>query len=422
MSCRRLSEIADVVMGQSPTGDHVSPKPNGLPLLNGPTEFGPVHPVPVQWTDDPKKRSQSGDLLFCVRGSTTGRMNWADQEYAIGRGLAAIRGKGGFRNSFIRAIIECRLPSLLALSSGSTFPNVSRADIESIEVAEISMDDALQASLLIESIDDKIANNRALAADLEAMARAIFKSWFVDFDPVKAKMEGRVPTGMNADTAALFSDELVESELGLIPKGWDVVELGSLCELITKGTTPSKSHLQGAVDAPSIRFIKVKDITDSGEIQKGGLEEIPQSIHDGPLKRSILNEGDILFSIAGTIGRVAHVDDELDKANTNQAVGIIRLSNKELFLDYVLIALRGQRIQDDIAAQVTQGVQANTSLRNLREIQLLLPSPAILEAARRLITPAMRMVRHLQRESADLANLRDALLPRLISGKLRLPG
>ena len=101
MGFRCLSEIAEVVMGQSPTKEHVSQQPDGLPLLNGPTEFGPEHPVPVQWTDDARKRSQPGDLLFCVRGSTTGRMNWADQEYAIGRGLAAIRGKGGFRNSFM---------------------------------------------------------------------------------------------------------------------------------------------------------------------------------------------------------------------------------------------------------------------------------------------------------------------------------
>ena len=79
-----LGKVADIVMGQSPSGDTVSTE-WGIALLNGPTEFGAHHPTPVQFTTDARKRAQPGDILFCVRGSTTGRMNWADQEYAIGR-------------------------------------------------------------------------------------------------------------------------------------------------------------------------------------------------------------------------------------------------------------------------------------------------------------------------------------------------
>jgi type I restriction enzyme S subunit len=99
---RFLSDIAEIVMGQSPSGDTCNERGIGIPLLNGPTEFGTKHPQPVQYTTDAKKIALSGDLLFCVRGSTTGRMNWADQQYAIGRGLAAIRGKGGYPSSFVQ--------------------------------------------------------------------------------------------------------------------------------------------------------------------------------------------------------------------------------------------------------------------------------------------------------------------------------
>ena len=86
----QLGDVATIVMGQSPPGSTVSDEP-GVALLNGPTEFGPYHPTAMQFTTDPRKFAEPGDLLFCVRGSTTGRMNWADQEYAIGRGVAAIR-------------------------------------------------------------------------------------------------------------------------------------------------------------------------------------------------------------------------------------------------------------------------------------------------------------------------------------------
>ena len=88
---QKLGDIAQVVMGQSPPGDSCVTQKMGTPLLNGPTEFGSRYPEPVQFTTKPKKFAKKGDLLFCVRGSTTGRMNWADNDYAIGRGLAAIR-------------------------------------------------------------------------------------------------------------------------------------------------------------------------------------------------------------------------------------------------------------------------------------------------------------------------------------------
>ncbi len=127
-----LSEVGTVTMGQSPNGDSCTLVPNGLPLLNGPTEFGEFSPVPVQYTCDPKKESRSGELLFCVRGSTTGRMNWSNQSYAIGRGLATIGPHGIDHPLMLRMLMEECLPDLLAKATGSTFPSVSKLDIESI--------------------------------------------------------------------------------------------------------------------------------------------------------------------------------------------------------------------------------------------------------------------------------------------------
>lgn len=122
-----FSEVATVIMGQSPEGDDCNNEEIGDPLLNGPTEFGFYSPTPVQWTTNGKKYCVDGDLLFCVRGSTTGRMNWANQFYAIGRGLAAIRHKMDISlNWFIKAMIDNSLQEILAAATGSTFPNVGK--------------------------------------------------------------------------------------------------------------------------------------------------------------------------------------------------------------------------------------------------------------------------------------------------------
>ncbi len=122
-----FSEVATVIMGQSPEGDDCNNEEIGDPLLNGPTEFGFYSPTPVQWTTNGKKYCVDGDLLFCVRGSTTGRMNWANQSYAIGRGLATIRHKMDISlNWFIKAMIDNSLQEILAAATGSTFPNVGK--------------------------------------------------------------------------------------------------------------------------------------------------------------------------------------------------------------------------------------------------------------------------------------------------------
>lgn len=122
-----FSEVATVIMGQSPEGDDCNNEEIGDPLLNGPTEFGFYSPTPAQWTTNGKKYCADGDLLFCVRGSTTGRMNWANQSYAIGRGLAAIRHKSDAGlNWFIKAMIDNSLQEILSAATGSTFPNVGK--------------------------------------------------------------------------------------------------------------------------------------------------------------------------------------------------------------------------------------------------------------------------------------------------------
>ena len=185
----QLGEHVEVVMGQSPAGDTCNRSGAGVPLLNGPTEFGLHHPEPLQFTTNPCKVALPGDLLFCVRGSTTGRMNWADQKYAIGRGVAAIRHKRVRElQPFVRAVVEFNLSGLLAQATGSTFPNVSARQLANLSwpVMEASKQRAI--AHILGTLDDKIELNRRMNETLEAMAHALFKSWFVDFDPVRAKI------------------------------------------------------------------------------------------------------------------------------------------------------------------------------------------------------------------------------------------
>lgn len=164
-----LGEFCSITMGQSPAGAAVNRNADGLPLLNGPTEFGPRHPVPVQWASHWSKEAEAGDLLFCVRGSTTGRMDWADQKYAIGRGIASIRGKNPSDTRFARAVIDLRLAGLLQQATGSTFPNLSRGQLSEVDFLCPPKAERERIAGMLGAFDDLIETNRRLARDLMSL-------------------------------------------------------------------------------------------------------------------------------------------------------------------------------------------------------------------------------------------------------------
>ena len=189
-----LGSYSIVEMGQSPPGSSCNAEQRGMPLLNGPTEFGSKYPTPKQWTTEPKRICRPGDLLFCVRGSTTGRMNWADQTYAIGRGLAAIRHvEGAEYQHFLKGAIDAGLEGLLQMATGSTFPNVSKPQILSLRSPIPPVPEQRSIAATLSCLDDKIELNNRMNKTLEEMAQALFKSWFVDFDPVKARWKAASP-------------------------------------------------------------------------------------------------------------------------------------------------------------------------------------------------------------------------------------
>lgn len=154
-----LSDLAQIEMGQSPSGSTYNVIGNGMPLINGPTEFGRNYPNPVQWTSSPSKVCKKGDILFCVRGSSTGRINLADREYCIGRGVAAIHGKPNRgKTAFIKYFLEHEVPHIytLAAGGGSTFPNITSTLLNTYPCCLPSLSDQCRVVNVLLSIDQKL--------------------------------------------------------------------------------------------------------------------------------------------------------------------------------------------------------------------------------------------------------------------------
>ncbi|WP_336278105.1 restriction endonuclease subunit S [Cronobacter dublinensis] len=339
-------------------------------------------------------------------------------------------------------------------NSGSAQKSLNRNAVYPFEVNFPSRYDiqSVIASFLF-SLEKKIEVNQRVNHTLEQMAQALFKSWFVDFEPVKAKIAAleaggsqedatlaamTAISGKNADTLAVFGREhpeqyvelkataelfpsaMQESELGAIPIGWDIKNIKSMSVALSKGTTPAKKDLRSE-ENQNINFLKVKDIGDDGRINFSNLDKISKRVHEMVLKRSVLQCNDILFSIAGTIGRVAVVASDMLACNCNQAIAFIRLKNCASHLNLVRLNLQSPRIQQEVESKVVQGVQANLSLTALGELEVVLPSDCVLIAFNNVITPIWEQKLSITKSIMLLTQLRDTLLPKLLSGEITLP-
>ncbi len=397
-----------------------------------------------------KKDLNDRTILVSINGTIGNIGLYKGEKVFLGKSACYFNVKKDIDKQFIRYVVTSDnfQHYLSSLANGSTIKNASLKLMRDFTFKLPPLIIQKKISKILEDLDNKIELNRQTNQTLEQIAQALFKSWFVDFEPVKAKIAAK-QAGANAEqieqaalcaisgktpeqlaqlnpqilqqlktTAALFPDALVDSELGEIPEGWEINEIKALASVISKGTTPTRGDINGATDVNSVPFLKVRDISNDGIISRKELDLIPDSIHIGVLKRSILKEKDIIFSIAGTIGRVALVDEDLSYSNCNQAIAFIRLKNPDQLLDLCRLNLVGDRVQNEVISKVVQGVQANFSLAGLGEIKLLIPDEILLSQFNKTISSLRKHQRHLLVENSKLVELRDALLPKLISGKV----
>lgn len=173
-----LIDVAEIIMGQSPKGDSYNNLGKGEPLLNGPTEFRDKHPKEKQWTTKPKKMCKTGDILFCVRGATAGKMNWADKEYCLGRGLAAIRSKGLISKNYIYLILERLYVVFQSTSNGSTFINISRDDLRKVKIPMTSKEFQNQFATRIQLIETQKSQAQAALVQADNLFNSLLQRAF----------------------------------------------------------------------------------------------------------------------------------------------------------------------------------------------------------------------------------------------------
>lgn len=353
-----------------------------------------------------------GDVLLTTEAPLGEVAQIKVEKVALAQRIILLRGKENYLdNTYLKyfLISDFGQSELTSRQSGTTVFGIKQSELRKIKITFPSFEEQKAIAKILSSLDDKIELNRQMNATLEAMARAVFKAWFVDFEPVRANSENRPSQSASPEIAKLFPSEFEND----IPKGWQIVKLVDICRRITKGTTPKHFKEEG------INFIKAESLSSDRSFISEKISFIDDETNDS-LLRSQLQKDDILFSIAGTIGRIARVTNDILPANTNQALAIIRPNKSMVEPLLIELFLSRDENQNALSGKTVHAVQANLSLTVLGETKLSIPEIDTQARLFKYLNCFDQKIKENNRQSDTLKQIRDSLLPRLISGKIRV--
>ena len=359
-----------------------------------------------------------GDIIFSRRGDVTKNalIRLREIGWLCGTGCLKVR-LGNESLATASYISHClRHPDtkdwLIRHAVGATMPNLNTGILSNVPINLPSLQAQKKIANTLDTLDDRITLLRETNATLEAIAQALFKSWFVDFDPVHAKAQGRQPEGMDEQTAALFPDRFVESELGMVPLGWEVVAIYNLAEYINGA---SYKAFEPNLERQGLPIIKIAEL-------KAGVTNQTAFSNVKMAEKFKINMKDILFSWSG------NPDTSIDTfiwshetAWLNQHIFRV-VPNAETERSFVLLTLKYMK---PIFAEIARNKQTtglgHVTVSDLKRLQIIKPNLSILQKWNEIIDPIIEQMFISKRQEQTLSNLRDTLLPRLISGQLRLP-
>ena len=357
---------------------------------------------------------QKGDIVMTTEAPLGEVAQLNGTKIALAQRVITLRGKPDLLdNTFLKFLMQSSAfqEGLKARATGTTVLGIRQSELRKVDLTFPPFPTQRAIAHVLGTLDDLIELNRETNEILEEMARALFKSWFVDFDPVRAKLEGRPPAGMDAATAALFPDHFEDSELGQIPRGWAVKPLPEVIEI-----NPRRTLKSGTV-AP---YLDMKNLPTRGHCAE---QVIDREFKSGT---KFQNGDTLLARITPCLenGKTGYVDFLDEGQFGSGSTEYIVLSPKPPLppqFGYLLArsdALRTHAIQNMTGTSGRQRVPAecfNTFL-------MVTPTDArIAESFDELTAALMTMIKANSDESRDLAALRDTLLPKLLSGEVSVP-
>jgi type I restriction enzyme, S subunit len=373
-----------------------------------------------------------GTTLLLVRGMTLHNdipICRIIQPSTINQDVKAVLCRENMDSAFLPCLLRANKERLLSIvdSAGHGTGRLNTEELLSLPIQLPPLSLQRTIASIIGNLDDKIELNRKTCKTLEEMARVLFKSWFVDFDPVRAKAAGEKPAsickrlGLTREMLNLFPSKLVDSELGEIPEGWGVESLGELCKRISMG--PFGSDIKASNFVPTgVPIIRGGNLT-NGFIDNDFVfltEEKADELHNANAF-----SGDIVITHRGTLGQIGLIPKDSSYARyvVSQSQMVVGVNKTRITSRYLYEYLRTPTGQQSLLANTSQvGVPAIARpTTSLRSIQLIHPDLHLVQEYDSLWSNHFNRIEALKKEMKTLALMRDSLLPKLISGEIEVP-
>jgi type I restriction enzyme S subunit len=369
------------------------------------------------WPGQAKKSIQKNDILFSEIRPSNGRWAFVEEEagdYVVSTKLMVIRARSDrvfpkFLYQYLTSTEITGWLQHLAESRSGTFPQITFDEVASLELPLPPLAEQKIIAHIIGTLNDKIELNRQMNVTLEAMARALFQSWFVDFDPVRAKLDGCKPTGLDAATAALFPSTFQDSRLGHIPTGWDAIPLYETAQWVNGAAFKSEDFCATGDGLPVIKIAELKD----------GIGAQTKWCQRDAGSNQIIDTGDLLYSWSGS------PDTSLEAFLWSGGRGLLNQHIfkviaptvvEKRFVYYLLQYLRPVLVETARNKQTT-GL-GHVTIADMKRLLVCWPNKVVLAAFDRNIAPIFDKAFTNTLESRTLSTLRDALLPKLLSGEI----
>lgn len=365
-----------------------------------------------------RTRLQGGEVLLTLVG-TIGQSAVVPPALAgwnLARAVAIIPAANGVSPQWINICLRSPLVqnTIRAKANTTVQATFNLKDVNELPIVMPPESERHTIEAFIVSLDQRIELLQQENETLEAMARAIFKSWFVDFDPVRAKAEGRTPEGMDATTAALFPSTFTDSPLGPIPEGWAVGSLSHYADL--QNGFAFKSADWKDVGVPVVKIGSVKP----GVVDLANVSYVSDEIAN-KASNFRLAVGDLLVGLTGYVGETGIVPPTSNLPLLNQRVARFKTKRSEGFSPFIYCVARQQEFKAYAEENAHGSAQPNVSTASLLKFPVVVTNgDAAVKAFDEQVMPLIKKILINYEEIASLADLRDTLLPRLISGKLRL--
>jgi type I restriction enzyme S subunit len=405
----RLSDLAFVDMGQSPPSEYVSDAPSsGLAFLQGNAEFSDRYPVPKFWCSRPTKRARGGDTLISVR-APVGELNRADQDYCIGRGLAAIR----FRNAdkdFGYHSLSLFARSLRRVAQGTTFEAIGGVELRKLELDLPPPLEQTRIAAILDTLDDTIRQTEQVIAKLQQMKQGLLHDLLTR--GIDENGEVRDPERR----PELFKD----SALGRIPRGWDDRKVGSLIIGIEQGWSPDCRGWPAS--AGSWGVLKTTAVTWAG-YDGGENKELPEAL--SPRREYEVRPNDVLMTRAGPnsrVGVVALVEKTPPRVMLSDKLYRI-VPGSEVRPDFLVLSLSGNRTQMHLSRLKTGLAESQTNISQaiVRALRVSIPPLVEQERIARRIELHDRVAWTENEALLKLRVLKQGLMDDLLTGKVRVP-